>query len=77
MARWKTYLSNGKFELSVGVDSGLGVASASDAGEEEEKRRKEAAFWTMPWSYWRMVEQEGLMATLKESALVVFKGDLK
>jgi hypothetical protein len=79
------YLADGTFELSVPPNCELGVPplqSALDAITSEEykvakKKRQEATFWTLPWSYWRLPAQEGLMTEFAKSSLVIFKGDLK
>jgi hypothetical protein len=73
MARWRSYLADGTFALSVPFDSPLGVPKATDT----EESLKGAAFWTTQSSYWRLPEQERLMRQLIESGLVIFKGDLK
>ncbi|TFK28507.1 DUF89 domain-containing protein [Coprinopsis marcescibilis] len=62
--RWRTYVEQGVFELSVPLESPIGV----DA---------EAAFWTSPYPYWNLQELSPALADdLKKSGLVIFKGDL-
>lgn len=57
-------MESGKFKLSIPTDTPLGAPSAAD-------------FWTTQWSYQYLPEQApGLLSELKESVLVVFKGDL-
>jgi hypothetical protein len=73
LARWRYYLADGTFKLSVPFDSPLGAPKATDT----EQSLKDAAFWTAGSSYWRLPEQEGLMKHLLDSGLVIFKGDLK
>ncbi|KAJ3499401.1 hypothetical protein NMY22_g19513 [Coprinellus aureogranulatus] len=56
------------FKLSVPLDTPLGGGG--------EKGRK-AEFWTTPHPYWEMEKLDGeLVADLKRSGLVIFKGDL-
>lgn len=73
MARWRSYLADGTFALSVPFDTPLGVPKVTDS----EESLKDAAFWTTESSYWRLPEQERLMRRLAGSGLVIFKGDLK
>ena len=73
LARWRYYLADGTFTLSVPFDSPLGAPKATDT----EQSLKDAAFWTTGSSYWRLPQQEGLMKHLSDSGLVIFKGDLK
>jgi len=73
LARWRYYLADGTFMLSVPFDSPLGAPKARDT----EQSLKDAAFWTTGSSYWCLPEQEGLMKHLLDSGLVIFKGDLK
>ncbi|KAH9948501.1 DUF89 domain-containing protein [Amylocystis lapponica] len=65
VSRWAAYLDSGVFALSVPPETPLG---ASDA---------KADFWTSPWPYWNM-QQQGptVFHSLKDSGLVIFKGDL-
>ncbi|TBU44588.1 hypothetical protein BD309DRAFT_957998 [Dichomitus squalens] len=63
--RWDSYIRSGVFSLSVPIDYPLG---ASDA---------KANFWTSPYPYWNLKElAPELYADLRESSLVIFKGDL-
>ncbi|CDO75454.1 hypothetical protein BN946_scf184823.g8 [Trametes cinnabarina] len=63
--RWESYIESGVFSLSVPIDSPLG---ASD---------KMADFWTSPYPYWNMdALAPELHASLRDSSLVIFKGDL-
>ncbi|KAI0651281.1 DUF89 domain-containing protein [Trametes meyenii] len=65
VTRWESYIQSGVFSLSVPIDSPLG---ASD---------KRANYWTSPYPYWNMKElAPELHASLQESSLVIFKGDL-
>ena len=70
VARWTRYLEAGIFSLSVPLETPLGGGQT--------KERQLAEFWTAASPYWCM-EKEAPEAfdTLKESALVIFKGDLK
>ncbi|KAI5449589.1 Hairy/enhancer-of-split with YRPW motif protein 2 [Naganishia albida] len=62
--RWTRHVESGKFKLSIPTDTPLGAPSAAD-------------FWTTQWSYQYLPEQApGLLSELKQSVLVVFKGDL-
>ncbi|KAF8961598.1 hypothetical protein BDZ97DRAFT_1663927 [Flammula alnicola] len=66
VSRWRSYLDI--FCLSVLVDTPLGGDSAS----------KSAEFWTNPRPYWDTeTDAPQTFGMLKESGLVVFKGDLK
>ncbi|KAG6828033.1 hypothetical protein H0H92_009570 [Tricholoma furcatifolium] len=65
VTRWKKYLEQGIFKLSVPVDTPLGGNAPA------------AEFWTSPWPYWNMDQHAPeLFETLKKSDLVIFKGDL-
>ncbi|KAI9459850.1 DUF89 domain-containing protein [Lactarius psammicola] len=65
IARWNGYLASGTFALSVARDAPIG---ASDEAFN---------FWTSPWPYWDMrVRAPGVWNALRESGLVIFKGDL-
>ena len=66
MNRWSNYVEDGTFALSVPRDSPLG---RSDVMYD---------FWTEADPYWYMrVRSPTLFESLKESGLVIFKGDLK
>lgn len=68
VSRWQTYLEKGVFSLSVDLNTPLGGNGAS----------KQAEFWTLPHPYWDLESKAPeLFASLKESGLVIFKGDLK
>ncbi len=75
MFRWRTYIVDGTFQLSVDPESPLGPPSAEEGAKAPE--RKAAAYWTFPDSFWTLPSQDVLMAGLKSSGLVIFKGDLK
>ncbi|KAG6901946.1 hypothetical protein C0995_006468 [Termitomyces sp. Mi166 len=65
VARWKKYLEQGVFNLSVPSDTPLGGHAPA------------AEFWTSPWPCWNMeIHAPELFETLKKSDLVIFKGDL-
>ncbi|KAI0049733.1 DUF89 domain-containing protein [Auriscalpium vulgare] len=65
VTRWQRYLSDGTFALSVPHDTLLGQGG------------KAVEFWTSPWPYWDMeVRGKEVWEGLRESGLVVFKGDL-
>ncbi|KAG6844510.1 hypothetical protein H0H87_006335 [Tephrocybe sp. NHM501043] len=65
VTRWKGYIELGVFNLSVPKDTPLGGNA------------QPAEFWTSPWPYWNMeMHAPELLATLKKSNLVIFKGDL-
>ncbi|KAF9480662.1 DUF89 domain-containing protein [Pholiota conissans] len=67
VSRWKIYLEQGVFTLSVPVDSPLGGNGTN----------RDADFWTTAKPYWNMkTEAPETHALLTESDLVVFKGDL-
>jgi hypothetical protein len=62
--RWKKYVDNGTFSLSVPVDTPLG-------GNKEPTF---ADFWTAPYPYWDMkVHARELWEWLSGSGLVIFK----
>jgi len=66
--RWKKHLADGTFELSIPMDAGLGLQFP---GSEK------AAYWHRPDGYWDLSkDNEILFRELKESGLVIFKGDL-
>ncbi|TCD59952.1 hypothetical protein EIP91_011016 [Steccherinum ochraceum] len=65
VTRWQKYLAEGVFSLSVPESTPLG---ASDV---------KADFWTSPYPYWDLKEKGHVVfEELKESGLVIFKGDL-
>ncbi|CAK5271789.1 unnamed protein product [Mycena citricolor] len=65
--RWQKYIADGTFSLSVPETTPLGGGVSGDM----------AAFWTSPWPYWDMeTRAPNLYAKLKDSGLVIFKGDL-
>lgn len=76
MERWRSYIADGTFALSVPFDSPPGVPP-SGSSEEGNKDLEDAVFWTSASSYWRLPDEERLMETLRRSGLVIFKGDLK
>lgn len=62
VTRWKKYVDEGIFTLSVPLETTLG-----DGGSL-------ADFWTTPWPYWDMETlAPDLWDTLRDSALVIFK----
>ncbi|KAG6841398.1 hypothetical protein C0991_011562 [Blastosporella zonata] len=62
VTRWKGYMEQGIFNLSVPNDTPLGG------------NPQPAEFWTSPWPYWNMeTHASDLFATLKRSDLVIFK----
>jgi hypothetical protein len=64
VTRWKLYLEQGVFALSVPIDTPLG-------GNEESRN---AEFWTTAKPYWNMeVEAPETYAHLAKSDLVIFK----
>jgi hypothetical protein len=64
--RWKKYIDDGTFVLSVPAEIPLG------GGMDE--RGRMAEFWTTPWPYWDMkVRAAELWGALRNSALVIFK----
>ncbi|KAJ7239980.1 DUF89 domain-containing protein [Mycena haematopus] len=66
IARWKKYVDEGIFALSVPVTTPLGGGSDGAA--------QLAEFWTSPAPYWDMqLHASGLWNTLKTSDLVIFK----
>ncbi|KDR74116.1 hypothetical protein GALMADRAFT_71559, partial [Galerina marginata CBS 339.88] len=68
VARWTSYLDNGVFSLSVPVNTPLGGNSQSTAAD----------FWTTSRPYWDMkTEAPETYSQLRDSGLVIFKGDLK
>ncbi|KAJ3519929.1 hypothetical protein NMY22_g12977 [Coprinellus aureogranulatus] len=66
--RWQKYVDEGVFKLSVPLDTPLGGGG---------RKGRKAEFWTTPYPYWEMEKLDGeLVADLKGSGLVIFKGDL-
>jgi len=64
-ARWQSYVADGKFKLSVPLDTKLG--QKTEIGD----------YWTGPYSYQHLPEKDPkLLEELKKSDLVIFKGDL-
>jgi hypothetical protein len=65
--RWKGYVTDGTFQLSVPVDTPLG-------GPGDSEFVKASSFWTTPFPYWNMkVIAPTLWNHLAESGLVIFK----
>ncbi|KAJ7656673.1 DUF89 domain-containing protein [Mycena rosella] len=65
--RWKRYVDEGIFALSVPTATPLGGGSSGALAE----------FWTSPAPYWDMqIHAPQLWSALKGSNLVIFKGDL-
>jgi len=74
VTRWKRYLDEGVFALSVPADTKLGGGNNLQQGGPVEA----AAFWTSGKPYWNLKEDSpALFESLKTSSLVIFKGDLK
>jgi hypothetical protein len=66
VTRWKTYIDQGVFSLSVPMDTPLG-GDRSDMSILAE-------FWTTPWPYWQMKDHAPeLFQSLGTSDLVIFK----
>lgn len=66
--RWKKYVDDGTFALSVPLDTPLGGDKTSTLAD----------FWTAPWPYWDMQTQASdLWNTLNGSGLVIFKVRLR
>lgn len=64
VGRWKRYVEEGVFSLSVPLDTPLGGDAGSGVGE----------FWTTPRPYWDMkTEAPATFAQLAASGLVIFK----
>jgi hypothetical protein len=64
--RWKSYVANGRFKLSVPLDSPLGA------------RTELGDFWTSQYAYQDLpLQAPELLENLARSGLVIFKGDLK
>jgi damage-control phosphatase, subfamily III len=65
VTRWKTYIDQGVFSLSVSMDTALGGRGG---------KAVRAEFWTSPWPYWQMKDRANeLFQSLVESDLVIFK----
>ncbi|KAH9922327.1 uncharacterized protein BXZ73DRAFT_104145 [Epithele typhae] len=65
VGRWAQYIADGTFALSVPLENALGRADPM------------ADFWTSPYPYWNMAAlAPELLGRLKDSGLVIFKGDL-
>ncbi|EIN05895.1 DUF89-domain-containing protein [Punctularia strigosozonata HHB-11173 SS5] len=73
VSRWKRYIDEGKFALSVPADTPLGPRGVTEGDVV-----KKGGFWTQPYAYWDMKERatELWEELAKESGLVIFKGDL-
>jgi damage-control phosphatase, subfamily III len=66
VTRWKTYIDQGVFALSVSMGTELGGDQSGIISLAE--------FWTSPWPYWQMKDcAHGLFQSLVESDLVIFK----
>jgi len=66
VTRWKKYVDDGTFALSVPLEIPLG-GGANEGGQVAE-------FWTTPWPYWDMKIRAGeLWEALRSSGLVIFK----
>ncbi|KAH8115112.1 DUF89 domain-containing protein [Phellopilus nigrolimitatus] len=64
--RWQAYVASGAFALSVPASTQLGEPNAL------------YNFWTTPYPYWELeAKAPQLYESLRESGLVIFKGDLK
>ena len=69
VTRWKKYLDEGLFSLSVPLDTSLGDVCTAQG--------QDAAFWTSMYPYWDMeTHAPGLYSNLKNSDLVIFKVSL-
>jgi damage-control phosphatase, subfamily III len=69
VTRWKAYLDEGKFALSVPSDTPLGPRGTTN-GDVVQK----AGFWTQPYPYWDMESRsKQLWEELSKSGLVIFK----
>ena len=78
MERWRYHITSGAFELSVPVDSPIGPLTVDvNRGERDGLLLNAATFWSLPYSFWRLHEWDGLMEQFEKSSLVIFKGDLK
>ncbi|KIY46469.1 DUF89 domain-containing protein [Fistulina hepatica ATCC 64428] len=68
VARWRAYLADGTFALSVPRSTPLGGGKGQGTNAE---------FWTTPYPYWDMeTRANALWGDLRQSGLVIFKGDL-
>jgi len=66
VSRWRNYVDQGIFKLSVPIETPLGGGGTEGA-----------SFWSTPWPYWNMESlAPKIFQTLKLSNLVIFKGDL-
>lgn len=64
--RWKNYVNQGVFKLSVPAETPLGGGGTEDTAR--------ADFWTAPWPYWNMESlAPEVFQVLKLSDLVIFK----
>jgi damage-control phosphatase, subfamily III len=66
VTRWRKYVDDGTFALSVPMHTTLGGTHTAEQSLAE--------FWTMPWPYWDMkIRAPDLWECLTGSELVIFK----
>lgn len=80
VSRWKTYIADGTFKLSVPLDTplgGKGGGGADTPSSSDSNGSRLAEFWTSPYPYWDLQERDPVLTKyLQQSGLVIFKGDL-
>lgn len=69
VSRWRSYVDQGVFQLSVPTETPLGGGGTEATAK--------ADFWTTPWPYWNMESlAPEVFQMLKLSDLVIFKVSL-
>ncbi|GAA5829737.1 hypothetical protein JCM5353_005213 [Sporobolomyces roseus] len=76
VTRWRGFISDGKFKLSVPASLKMGQSSV-EGQEDRDKDIKMAEFWTSPSPFCDLpLVAPELLEDLQRSKLVIFKGDL-
>lgn len=76
VTRWKRYVDEGRFKLSVPKELKMGQ-DGSELGNDAKKQVQLAEFWTSPFPFSDLPRvAPDLLRELQQSKLVIFKGDL-